>query len=71
MEDGLIEVLAAGICAFSVGIDRDGDGHGHVAKRPPQQPCQGKCDYCLAKAEYLAMIAMEYIGVINDDKQPA
>lgn len=71
MDDGLIDILAAGICAFGVGIDRDQDGCGRLALREPGQPCPASCDFCRLQAEFLAVIAAEYLGVINVSEQPA
>lgn len=71
MDEGLIGVLAAGICAFGVGIDRDQDGCGRLAPREPGRPCATSCDFCQLQAEFLAMIAAEYLGIINVNEQPA
>jgi len=71
MDEGLIDVLAAGICAFGVGIDRDHEGCGRLVPREPGQPCVSGCDFCRLQAEYLAMIAAEYLGAINVIEQPA
>lgn len=71
MDDGLIDVLAAGICAFAVGIDRDQDGCGRLVPKDPGEPCASGCDFCRLQAEFLAVIAAEYLGVINVSEQPA
>jgi len=70
MDKGLIDVLAAGICAFGVGIDRDQDGCGRLVPKDPGEPCSTGCDFCLLQAEFLAMIAAEYLGVMDVIEQP-
>jgi hypothetical protein len=66
MDEGLINAIAAGLCSFTVGTDRNQDGYGRIALREHTAPCEQQCDYCQLKAKYLAECISNYLGETND-----
>lgn len=59
MKKNLEDIVAAGICTFQPGIDRDQDGYGYLVERQPAQACPTPCEYCKAQASYIVRMIEE------------
>lgn len=59
MQDEITEIIARGLCSFSVGMNRDLDGRCNVVAMPPRDTCESVCEFCRVEAEHLVRYLKE------------